>query len=69
MRSRKLLFVYVACCSAMGSACSGTSNDEFAATATIAGELGLRMYLGPSYRAGVNVGYMKFRHKGKWWPF
>jgi cytosine/adenosine deaminase-related metal-dependent hydrolase len=29
--------------------------DEFAATANIAGELGLRMYLGPSYRAGVNV--------------
>ena len=28
---------------------------EFAATAAIAGELGLRMYLGPSYRAGVNV--------------
>jgi cytosine/adenosine deaminase-related metal-dependent hydrolase len=29
--------------------------DEFAATADIAGELGLRMYLGPSYRGGVNV--------------
>lgn len=29
--------------------------DEFAATAAIAGELGLRMYLGPSYRGGVNV--------------
>lgn len=29
--------------------------EEFAATAAIAGELGLRMYLGPSYRAGVNV--------------
>ena len=29
--------------------------DEFAATAEIAGELGLRMYLGPSYRGGVNV--------------
>lgn len=29
--------------------------DEFAATAEIAGELGLRMYLGPSYRGGINV--------------
>lgn len=29
--------------------------DEFAAAADIAGELGLRMYLGPSYRGGVNV--------------
>ncbi|HUX86797.1 MAG TPA: hypothetical protein VMW65_07325, partial [Chloroflexota bacterium] len=29
--------------------------EEFAATAEIAAELGLRMYLGPSYRAGVNV--------------
>ena len=29
--------------------------EEFAATAAIAGELGLRMYLGPSYRGGVNV--------------
>ncbi|HEY8598530.1 MAG TPA: chlorohydrolase family protein, partial [Thermomicrobiales bacterium] len=29
--------------------------DEFAGTAAIAGELGLRMYLGPSYRAGINV--------------
>lgn len=29
--------------------------DEFAGTAAVAGELGLRMYLGPSYRAGVNV--------------
>jgi len=29
--------------------------DEFAAVVEIAGELGLRLYLGPSYRAGVNV--------------
>ena len=29
--------------------------EEFAGTAAIAAELGLRMYLGPSYRAGVNV--------------
>jgi 8-oxoguanine deaminase len=29
--------------------------EEFAATVEIAAELGLRMYLGPSYRAGVNV--------------
>lgn len=29
--------------------------EEFAATAEIASELGLRMYLGPSYRGGVNV--------------
>jgi 8-oxoguanine deaminase len=29
--------------------------DEFAATAEVAGELGLRMYLGPSYRGGINV--------------
>ena len=29
--------------------------DEFAAVAQIAGELGLRMYLGPSYRSGINV--------------
>jgi cytosine/adenosine deaminase-related metal-dependent hydrolase len=29
--------------------------EEFAATAAIAGELGLRVYLGPSYRGGVNV--------------
>ncbi len=29
--------------------------EEFAATADIAGELGLRLYLGPSYRGGVNV--------------
>lgn len=29
--------------------------EEFAATAGIAGEFGLRMYLGPSYRGGVNV--------------
>lgn len=28
---------------------------EFAAVAEIAAELGLRMYLGPSYRAGINV--------------
>ncbi len=29
--------------------------EEFAGTAEIAGELGLRLYLGPSYRAGINV--------------
>ena len=29
--------------------------DEFAAVAEVAGDLGLRMYLGPSYRSGVNV--------------
>jgi 8-oxoguanine deaminase len=29
--------------------------EELAATAAIAGELGLRMYLGPSYRSGINV--------------
>jgi 8-oxoguanine deaminase len=29
--------------------------DEFAAVAAIAGELGLRIYLGPSYRGGINV--------------
>jgi cytosine/adenosine deaminase-related metal-dependent hydrolase len=29
--------------------------DEFAAVVEMAAELGLRMYLGPSYRAGVNV--------------
>lgn len=29
--------------------------DELAATAEAAGKLGLRMYLGPSYRSGVNV--------------
>ncbi len=29
--------------------------DEFAGTAAAAGELGLRMYLGPSFRAGINV--------------
>lgn len=29
--------------------------DEFAGTAAAAGELGLRMYLGPSFRAGTNV--------------
>ena len=29
--------------------------EELAATAEIAAELGLRMYLGPSYRGGVNV--------------
>ena len=29
--------------------------EEFAATAEIAAELGLRMYLGPSYRGGVTV--------------
>lgn len=29
--------------------------DEFAGTAAIAAELGLRMYLGPSFRAGINV--------------
>ena len=29
--------------------------DEFAATAEIAADLGLRMYLGPSYRGGVTV--------------
>ncbi|MFN8515977.1 MAG: amidohydrolase family protein [Chloroflexia bacterium] len=29
--------------------------DEFAATAEIAGDLGLRIYLGPSYRGGINV--------------
>lgn len=29
--------------------------EEFAATADIAAELGLRMYLGPSYRGGVTV--------------
>ena len=29
--------------------------DEFAAVVDLAGELGLRLYLGPSYRAGVNV--------------
>ncbi|CAN5499182.1 amidohydrolase family protein [soil metagenome] len=33
---------------------------EFAAVADIAGELGLRMYLGPSYRSGINV----VRHDG-----
>ena len=31
------------------------SYEEFAAVVDIAGELGLRMYLGPSYRAGINV--------------
>ena len=31
------------------------SYDEFAAVVDIAGELGLRMYLGPSYRSGINV--------------
>lgn len=31
------------------------SYDEFAAVVDVAGELGLRMYLGPSYRSGVNV--------------
>lgn len=31
------------------------SYDEFAGVAEIAGELGLRMYLGPSYRSGINV--------------
>lgn len=34
--------------------------DEFAAVADMAGELGLRMYLGPSYRSGINV----VRHDG-----
>ncbi len=29
--------------------------DDLAATAEIAGRLGLRMYLGPAYRSGVNV--------------
>lgn len=31
------------------------SYDEFAAVVHIAGALGLRMYLGPSYRSGINV--------------
>ena len=31
------------------------SYAEFAAVAHLAGELGLRMYLGPSYRSGINV--------------
>jgi 8-oxoguanine deaminase len=31
------------------------SYDEFVEVAAIAAELGLRMYLGPSYRSGVNV--------------
>lgn len=31
------------------------SYAEFAAVADVAGELGLRMYLGPSYRSGINV--------------
>lgn len=31
------------------------SYEEWAGVAQIAGELGLRMYLGPSYRAGINV--------------
>lgn len=31
------------------------SYDEFTAVVHIAGELGLRMYLGPSYRSGINV--------------
>ncbi len=31
------------------------SYEEFAGVAEIAGALGLRMYLGPSYRSGVNV--------------
>ena len=31
------------------------SYAEFAGVAQIAGELGLRMYLGPSYRSGINV--------------
>lgn len=31
------------------------SYEEFAGVAAIAGELGLRMYLGPSYRSGINV--------------
>jgi cytosine/adenosine deaminase-related metal-dependent hydrolase len=33
----------------------GESYAEFAGVAEIAGALGLRMYLGPSYRAGINV--------------
>ncbi|MCA9878263.1 MAG: amidohydrolase family protein [Thermomicrobiales bacterium] len=33
----------------------GETYDEFAATAEIAADLGLRMYLGPSYRGGVTV--------------
>ena len=31
------------------------SYEEFAAVADMAAELGLRMYLGPSYRSGINV--------------
>lgn len=31
------------------------TTDQFAEVVDIAGELGLRMYLGPSYRSGVNV--------------
>ena len=31
------------------------TEEQFADVVEIAGELGLRMYLGPSYRAGINV--------------
>src|SRR3954465_14221289 len=31
------------------------SEEQFADVVEIAGELGLRMYLGPSYRSGINV--------------
>lgn len=40
--------------------------DEFAGTAAIAGELGLRMYLGPSYRAGINVTHADGRPDVLW---
>ncbi|MEZ4614031.1 MAG: hypothetical protein R2867_00755 [Caldilineaceae bacterium] len=44
------------------------SYEEFAGVAAIAAELGLRMYLGPSYRSGINVVHADGSRDVQWEP-